>query len=79
MPAMQILQLGKNCRGEGTMRDIIEMLLYSGQEMYVWDEKRYIKEEQKIRDLFLNDPEFMDFIARVRMLKANTTPKTAMI
>jgi hypothetical protein len=39
---MQILQLGKNCGGEGTMRDTIEMLLYSGQEMYVWDEKRYV-------------------------------------
>jgi hypothetical protein len=37
------------------------------------------KEEQKIQDLFLNDPEFMKFIGRVRTLKANTTPKTAMI
>jgi hypothetical protein len=79
MPAMQILQLGKNCGDEDTMRDTIEMLLNGGHEMYVWDEKRYVKEEQKIRDLFLNDPEFMEFIARVRTLKANTPLKTAMI
>jgi len=55
------------------------MLMYGGNEMDVWDEKQYVKEEQKIRDLFLNDPEFMEFIARVRTLKANTTPKMAII
>jgi len=76
---MQILQLGKNRGGEDSMRDTITMLMYGGNEMDVWDEKQYVKEEQKIRDLFLNDPEFMEFIARVRTLKANTTPKMAII
>jgi hypothetical protein len=76
---MQILQLGKKCGGEDTMRDTIEAVSYGGYEMDVWDEKRYIKEEQKIRDLFMNDPEFMEFVARVRTLKANTTPKMAII
>jgi hypothetical protein len=71
MPAMQILQLGKTCGGEDTMRDAIDALLYDGNEMDIWDEKRYVKEEEKIRDLFLNDPEFMKFIARVRTLKAS--------
>jgi len=52
------------------MRDTITTLLYGGNEMDVWDEKQFIKEEQKIRDLFLNDPEFMVFIAKVRTLKA---------
>ncbi len=76
---MQILQMGNNSGGEDTMRDTIEALLYGGNEMNVWDEKRYVKEEQKLRDMFLNDPEFMEFIARVRTLKANTPPKMAMI
>jgi hypothetical protein len=67
---MQILQLGKNCGGEDTMRDTIESLLFGGDEMDIWDEKRYVKEEQKIRDLFLNDPEFMKYVARVRTLRA---------
>jgi hypothetical protein len=71
--------MGKNCGGEDTMRDTIEALLYGGNEMDIWDEKRYVKEEHKIRDLFLNDPEFMEFIAMVRTLKANTPPKTAII
>jgi hypothetical protein len=70
MPAMQILQLGKNGEGEDYMRETIEALLYGENEVNVWDEKQYIKEEQKIRDLFLNDPEFMAYIARVRTLKA---------
>ena len=76
---MQILQLGKNCGGEDTMRDAIEALLYGENEMNVWDEKRYIKEEQKIRDMFLNNPEFMEYISRVRMLKATTAPKMAIL
>ncbi|MFY9799680.1 MAG: hypothetical protein WAK10_00345 [Methanoregula sp.] len=76
---MQILQMGKTCGGEGTMRDIMEALLAGGNEMDLWDEKRYVKEEQKIRNLFLNDPEFMKFIARVRMLKINNTPKMAIL
>jgi hypothetical protein len=76
---MQILQMGKNCGGEAIMRDTITTLLYGGHEMDEWDENRYVKEEQKIRDLFLNDPEFMEFIASVRTLKANTTPKMATI
>jgi hypothetical protein len=59
---MQILQLGKNCGGEDIMRDTITELLYGGNEMDVWNEKRFVKAEQKIRDLFLNDPEFMKFI-----------------
>ena len=67
---MQILQLGKTCGGEDTMRDAIEALLCGGNEMDIWDEKRYVKEEQKIREMFLNDPEFMKFITRVRTLKA---------
>ena len=67
---MQILQLGKTCGGDDTMRDAIEALLCGGNEMDIWDEKRYVKEEQKIRDLFLNDPDFMKFIARVRTFKA---------
>jgi len=70
MSAMQILQLGKNCGGEDIMKDTITELLYGGNEMDVWNEKRFVKEEQKIRDLFLNDPEFMKFIGRVRTLKA---------
>ncbi len=70
MPAMQILQLGKNSEGEDTMREIIEAFVYGGNEMNAWDDKQFIKEEQKIRDLFLNDPEFMKYIARVRTLKA---------
>jgi hypothetical protein len=52
------------------MRDTIESLLFGGDEMDIWDEKRYVKEEQKIRDLFLNDPEFMKYVARVRTLRA---------
>jgi len=52
------------------MRDTIEAPPCGGNEMDIWDEKRYVKEEEKIRDLFLNDPEFMKFIARVRTLKA---------
>jgi len=52
------------------MRDTIDALLYGGNDVEMWDEKRFVKEEQKIRDLFLNDPEFMEFIARVRTLKA---------
>jgi hypothetical protein len=63
--------MGKNCGGEDTMRDTIEALLCVGNEMDIWDEKRYVKEEQKIRELFLNDPDFMKFIARVRTLKAS--------
>jgi hypothetical protein len=54
------------------MIDTIMALFYGGKEMDIWDEKRYAKEEQKIRDLFLNDPEFMEFITRVRTLKANS-------
>lgn len=61
------------------MREIIEALLYGGNEMNIWDEKRYVKEEQKIRDMFLNDPEFMEYIARMRTLKSTTTPKMAII
>jgi hypothetical protein len=71
--------MGHNRGGEGTMRDIIEALLYGGNEMNVWDEKRYVKEEQKIRDMFLNDPEFLKFITRVRTLKATATPKIAIL
>ena len=66
---MQILQLGKKSGGEDTMMDTLTTLLYGENEMDVWDEKRYVKEEQKIRDLFLNDTEFMEFIAKVRTLK----------
>jgi hypothetical protein len=62
--------MGKNGGGEDIMRDTIEALLCGGNEMDIWDEKRYVKEEEKIRDLFLNDPEFMKFIARVRTFKA---------
>jgi hypothetical protein len=76
---MQILHVGKNYGGEDTMRETIEALLYGRNETDVWDEKRYINEEQKIRDVFLNDPEFMEFIARMRTLKANNTPKMAII
>lgn len=62
------------------MRDYIDALLNGRNELDdIWDEKRYVKEEQKIRDLFLNDPEFMEFIDRVRTLKANTPPKIAII
>ena len=71
--------MGNTCGGEGTMRDDIEALLYGGNEMNIWDEKRYVKEEQKIRDMFLNDPEFMEYIARMRTLKSTTTPKMAII
>ena len=67
---MQILQLGKNNEGEDYMRETFEALLYGGNEVNAWDDKQFIKEEQKIRDLFLNDPEFMEYIARVRTLKA---------
>jgi hypothetical protein len=67
---MQILQLGKNSEGEDKMRDIIDALLYGENETDIWDEKRYVNEERKIRDLFLNDPEFMAYITRVRTLKA---------
>jgi len=52
------------------MRDAIDALLYGGNDGEMWDEKRFVKAEQRIRDLFLNDPEFMEFIARVRTLKA---------
>lgn len=52
------------------MRETIDALLYGGSEGEIWDEKRFVKEEQRIRNLFLNDPEFMEFIARVRTLKA---------
>jgi hypothetical protein len=69
--------MGKTCGGEGTMRDFMEALLDGGNEMDIWDEKRYVQEEQKIRNLFLNDPEFMEYIARVRMLKVNNTPNMA--
>jgi hypothetical protein len=62
--------LGKNPGGEDTMRDTIDALLNGGDDVEIWDEKRFVKEEQRIRDLFLNDPEFMEFIARVRTLKA---------
>ena len=65
---MQILQMGKTCGGEDTMRDAIEAILYGGNEMDIPDVKWYVKEEQKIRDMFLNDPEFMEFITRVRAL-----------
>jgi hypothetical protein len=68
---MQILQLGKNWEGEDYMRETIVSLLYVGNEMNAWDDKQFMKEEQKIRDLFLNDPEFMEYIARVRTLKAS--------
>ena len=70
MPAMQILQLGKNSEGEDTMKETFEAFVDGGNEMNAWDDKQFIKEEQKIRDLFLNDPEFMKYIARVRTLKA---------
>jgi hypothetical protein len=62
--------LGKNPGDEDTMRDTIDALLYGGNDVEIWDEQRFVKEEQRIRDLFLNDPEFMEFIARVRTLKA---------
>jgi len=62
--------LGKNPGGEDTMRDTIDALLNGGDDVEIWDEKRFVKEEQRIRDLFLNDPEFMEFIVRVRTLKA---------
>ena len=52
------------------MRDTIMTLLDGGNEMDIWDEKRYVKEEQKIRDLFMNNPEFREYITRVRTLKA---------
>jgi hypothetical protein len=71
--------MGKNYGGEDTMRDSISTLLYGRNEMDVWEEERYVKEEQKIRDLFLNDPEFMEFIARVRTLKTNNTPRMAIV
>jgi hypothetical protein len=70
MPAMQILQLGKKCGGEDHMMENLTTLLHGGENMDDWNENRYINEEQKIRDLFLNDPEFMKYIARVRTLKA---------
>jgi len=70
MPAMQILQVGKNSAGEDTMRETFESMLYGGNEMNAWDEKQFMKEEKKIRDLFMNDPEFMEYITRVRTLKA---------
>ena len=52
------------------MRNTIDALLNGGDDGEIWDEKRFVKEEQRIRNLFLNDPEFMEFIARVRTLKA---------
>jgi hypothetical protein len=71
--------MGNPCGGEVSMREVIEALLYGGNEMNIWDEKRYVKEEQKIRDMFLNDPEFMEYIARMRTLKSPPTPKMANI
>jgi len=62
--------LGKNPGDEDTMRDTIDALLNGGDDGEIWDEKRFVKEEQRIRNLFLNDPEFMEFVARVRTLKA---------
>jgi len=62
--------LGKNPGDEDTMRNTIDALLNGGDDEEIWDEKRFVKEEQRIRNLFLNDPEFMEFIARVRTLKA---------
>ena len=52
------------------MRNTIDALLNGGDDEEIWDEKRFVKEEQRIRNLFLNDPEFMEFVARVRTLKA---------
>jgi len=52
------------------MMDTFTRLLHGENEMDVWDEKLYANEEQEIRNLFLNDPEFMELIARVRTIKA---------
>jgi hypothetical protein len=62
--------LGKKSGGEDTMMDTFTRLLHGENEMDVWDEKLYANEEQEIRNLFLNDPEFMELIARVRTIKA---------
>jgi hypothetical protein len=67
---MQILHLGKKYGEEDTMMETLTTLLSGGNETDVWNETRYVNEEQKIRDLFLNDPEFMKYIARMRTLKA---------
>jgi hypothetical protein len=67
---MQILQMGKKYGEEDTMMETLTTLLHGGNETDIWNEPRYVNEEQKIRDLFLNDPEFMEYIARMRTLRA---------
>ena len=67
---MQILHLGKKYGEEDTMMETLTTLLSVGNETDVWNETRYVNEEQKIRELFLNDPVFMEYIARMRTLKA---------
>jgi hypothetical protein len=37
--------------------------------MMVWDKKRYAKEKEKMRNLFFNDPEFREFITRMRTFR----------
>jgi hypothetical protein len=39
--------------------------------MKAWDKKRYSEEKEKMRKLFFNDPEFKEFISRMRKLRAN--------
>jgi hypothetical protein len=39
--------------------------------MKAWDNKRYAKEKEKMRKLFFNDPDFKEFITRMRTLRAN--------
>jgi len=38
--------------------------------MKAWDKKRYVKEKEKMRNLFFSDPEFNEFITRIRTLRA---------
>jgi hypothetical protein len=67
---MQILHLGKKYGEEDTMMENLTTLLSGGNETGIWNETQYVNEEQKIWDLFLHDPEFMEYIARMRALKA---------
>jgi len=69
---MQILQLAKEHGGKNLMTKTKALSLNRRKGMELWDEKRYNKEKEKMRALFLNDPEVRDFVSWVRTSKANT-------
>jgi len=69
---MQILQLAKEHGGKNPMTKTKVFSLNRRKGMELWDEKRYNKEKEKMRALFLNDPEVRDFVSWVLTLKAYT-------